>query len=93
MYLPFGCTGRTNRIVFRTSLSLFTRMGLCLSFARTLRPQVKSVFRTYLDRSMAYLLAAGFQVTNDLNAIRAYSWDGLSQRTPRRPSRRLSPID
>jgi hypothetical protein len=46
-----------------------------------------SVFRTYLDNSMDKLLAAGYEVTNDLNSIDAYSWDGVP--APRRGSGRM----
>ncbi len=47
-----------------------------------------SVFRTYLDRSMDRLLSAGFRVTNDINSIDAYSWDGVSPPAPRQGGRR-----
>jgi hypothetical protein len=36
-----------------------------------------SKFRIYLDRSMSYLLAAGFDVTNDLSQIDAVTWNGV----------------
>ena len=35
-----------------------------------------STFRSYLDRSMNYILAAGFEATNDLAQIDTLSWDG-----------------
>jgi hypothetical protein len=35
-----------------------------------------SDFRRYLDSSMSHLLAAGYQVTNDLDQIDLYSWNG-----------------
>jgi hypothetical protein len=35
-----------------------------------------SAFRNYLDNSMDYILAAGFQATNDLNQIDAITWSG-----------------
>jgi hypothetical protein len=35
-----------------------------------------SAFRIYLDRSMNYLLAAGYQVTNDPGRIDVFTWDG-----------------
>ena len=37
-----------------------------------------SMFRRYLDSSMEYLLDAGFNVTNDLDQIDVYTWDGLT---------------
>ncbi len=37
-----------------------------------------SDFREYLDNSMSYLLAGGFEVTNDLSQIDAYTWDGVA---------------
>ncbi len=36
-----------------------------------------SSFRTYLDRSMNYILAAGYFATNDLGQIDLLEWDGL----------------
>jgi hypothetical protein len=52
-----------------------------------------SDFRTYLDASMSRLLAAGYRVTNDLDRIDLYTWDGTSPRAPapRRPGGRLEP--
>ncbi len=38
-----------------------------------------SIFREYLDNSMSYLLAGGFEVTNDLSQIDAYAWDGVTE--------------
>ncbi len=35
-----------------------------------------SAFRNYLDNSMDYILAAGFEATNDLNQIDAITWSG-----------------
>jgi hypothetical protein len=35
-----------------------------------------SPFRVYLDNSMNYILAAGYNATNDLGQIDAYSWNG-----------------
>ncbi|UCG34259.1 MAG: DUF362 domain-containing protein [Phycisphaerales bacterium] len=35
-----------------------------------------STFRTYLDNSMNYILAAAYNVTNDLSQIDVYSWNG-----------------
>ncbi len=35
-----------------------------------------SAFRNYLDNSMNYILAAGYEVTNDLAQIDAITWDG-----------------
>jgi len=51
-----------------------------------------SAFRTYLDNSMQALLAAGFEVTNDLDAISVFSANA-SKPLParRRPSRRVKP--
>jgi hypothetical protein len=37
-----------------------------------------SEFRLYLDNSMNYILAAGYDVTNNLGDIDAYTWDGTS---------------
>jgi hypothetical protein len=48
-----------------------------------------SVFRTYLDNSMNFLLAAGYRVTNDIESIDAYTWDGFSKPSPRRPAGRM----
>ncbi|MCP4901900.1 MAG: DUF362 domain-containing protein [bacterium] len=45
-----------------------------------------SDFRVYLDNSMNEILKGGIPVTNDLNRIRAISWDGTSQ-LPRTPQR------
>jgi len=50
-----------------------------------------SVFRIYLDRSMEQLLAGGYQVTNDIDSIDVYSWDGISGPAPRRVTRRVMP--
>ncbi len=36
-----------------------------------------SDFRTYLDASMSQMLAAGYDVTNDLDQIDVFSWDGV----------------
>jgi hypothetical protein len=41
-----------------------------------------STFRIYLDNSMDKLLAAGYEVTNDIDSIDVYSWDGVP--APRR---------
>jgi hypothetical protein len=35
-----------------------------------------SAFREYIDNSMSQLLEAGYRVTNDLESIDTYSWDG-----------------
>jgi hypothetical protein len=52
----------------------------------------ESAFRTYLDASMGYLLAAGAAVTNDLEQIDAITWDGMPHSpAPRPPGRRMSP--
>ncbi len=45
-----------------------------------------SAFRTYLDSSMGYLLAAGIAVTNDLEQIDALTWDGTQLRPAPRPA-------
>ncbi len=37
-----------------------------------------SIFREYLDNSMSYVLTGGFEVTNDLSLIDAYTWDGIT---------------
>ena len=37
-----------------------------------------SAFRNYLDNSMDRILNVGYPVTNDMAAIDAYSWDGVS---------------
>ncbi len=37
-----------------------------------------SMFREYLDNSMSHILAGGFEVTNDLSQIDAYTWDGVA---------------
>ncbi|MEW6743808.1 MAG: DUF362 domain-containing protein [Planctomycetota bacterium] len=37
-----------------------------------------SAFRTYLDNSMYQILSAGYEVTNDLAKIDAWSWDGTA---------------
>jgi hypothetical protein len=51
-----------------------------------------SAFRTYLDNSMTYLLAAGAAVTNDPAQIDAITWDGTGLRPARRPAiRRAQP--
>ena len=51
-----------------------------------------SDFRTYLDRSMSQLLAAGFAMTNDLDAIDAFFSDGTRMNPrPRRATGRRSP--
>jgi hypothetical protein len=52
----------------------------------------ESSFRTYLDNSMEALLAAGFEVTNDLDAIDVVSAN-VSEPLPtrRRPGRRVKP--
>jgi len=51
-----------------------------------------SAFRNYLDNSMEALLAAGFEVTNDLDAINVFSANA-SKPVPiqRRPRRRVRP--
>ena len=51
-----------------------------------------SAFRIYLDNSMEEILAAGFEVTNDFNAIDVISAN-VSEPLPtlRRPSRRVKP--
>ena len=36
-----------------------------------------SDFRTYLDASMSQMLAAGYDVTNDLDQIDVFTWDGV----------------
>ncbi len=36
-----------------------------------------STFRRYLDRSMNWIIAGGTQVTNDLNQIDLYAWNGM----------------
>ena len=36
-----------------------------------------SAFRVYLDRSMAYLLAAGYNATNNLAQIDTFTWSGV----------------
>jgi uncharacterized protein (DUF362 family) len=36
-----------------------------------------SAFRNYLDHSMSYLLAAGFNATNNLSLIDTYTWNGV----------------
>jgi hypothetical protein len=46
-----------------------------------------STFRIYLDNSMNELLAGGYEVTNDLDSIDVYSWDGVP--APRRSSGRV----
>ena len=46
-----------------------------------------STFRIYLDNSMDKLLAAGYEVTNDIDSIDAYSWNGVP--APRRPGGRV----
>jgi hypothetical protein len=52
----------------------------------------ESAFRTYLDNSMQALLAAGIEVTNDLDAIDVVSADvSAPLPTRRRPSRRITP--
>lgn len=52
----------------------------------------ESAFRTYLDASMGYLLAAGVAVTNDPAQIEAITRDGTARRTaPRIPGRRVRP--
>ncbi|MFQ5805652.1 MAG: DUF362 domain-containing protein [Phycisphaerae bacterium] len=35
-----------------------------------------SAFRVYLDNSMNWILAAGYDVTNDLDQIDVFTWDG-----------------
>jgi hypothetical protein len=35
-----------------------------------------SAFRSYLDNSMSWILAAGYEVTNDLESIDALTWSG-----------------
>jgi hypothetical protein len=50
-----------------------------------------SVFRIYLDRSMEELLAGGYEVTNDIDSVDVYSWDGVSGPPPRRVTRRVMP--
>ena len=51
-----------------------------------------SQFRIYLDNSMSQLLAGGYLVTNDLDQIDAFSWDGVSSlRPPRRARGRMRP--
>jgi hypothetical protein len=52
----------------------------------------ESAFRTYLDNSMGYLLAAGAAVTNNPAQIEAITWDGTPLRPAPRPAgRRMSP--
>jgi hypothetical protein len=52
-----------------------------------------SAFRTYIDNSMEALLAAGLEVTNDLDAIDVVGADASrAQPGPRRPSRRVRPV-
>jgi hypothetical protein len=52
----------------------------------------ESAFRTYLDNSMEALLAAGFEVTNNLDNIDVVSATASrSLPTPRRPARRVRP--
>lgn len=46
-----------------------------------------SKFRIYLDNSMDQLLAGGYDATNDINRIDAYSWDGVP--APRRSTGRV----
>jgi hypothetical protein len=36
-----------------------------------------SDFREYLDNSMSWMLAAGYQVTNDLDQIDVHTWNGV----------------
>jgi hypothetical protein len=51
-----------------------------------------SAFRIYIDNSMEALLAAGFEVTNDLDAIDAFSANASrSLPTLRRSGRRVKP--
>jgi hypothetical protein len=52
----------------------------------------ESAFRTYLDNSMSYLLAAGVAVTNDLEQIDVITWDSTRPRPAPRPAvRRAQP--
>ena len=46
-----------------------------------------SKFRIYLDNSMDQLLAKGYSVTNELDSIDVYSWNGVP--APRRSSGRV----
>jgi hypothetical protein len=47
-------------------------------------------FRTYIDRSMEWLLADGYSVTNDSDSIDAYTKSAARPRGNRRPSYRMS---
>ena len=49
-----------------------------------------SIFRNYLDRSMEWLLADGYSVTNDIDSIDAYTKSAARRRGNRRPSQRIS---